>query len=116
MCAASIESKELPSCWATWCLYTLSSTKSIELESVLQDDLYHLHVLQGLLLGVQQGVQQVDLQGEVPALLQDGRKNVFRGELAGELQVGEHQVGEHQDGQCAQFQSAAMGHDRHNSV
>ena len=69
MCAASIESKELPSCWATWCLYTLSSTKSIELESVLQED--HLHVLQGLLLGVQQGVQQADLQGEVPALLQD---------------------------------------------
>ena len=69
MCAASIESKELPSCWATWRLYTLSSTKSIELESVLQED--HLHVLQGLLLGVQQGVQQADLQGEVPALLQD---------------------------------------------
>ena len=38
MCAASIESKELPSCWATWRLYTLSSTKSIELESVLQED------------------------------------------------------------------------------
>ena len=43
----------------------------------------------------------------MPALLQDGRKNVFLGELAGE-----HQGGEHQDGQ---FQSAAMGHDRHNS-
>ena len=38
MFAASIESKELPSCWATWRLYTLSSTKSIELESVLQED------------------------------------------------------------------------------